>query len=331
MENILIVALVSEQTIPNVQFLKWFYTKEQKTVDVLFVSTNQMEKVKKAECIKEAVNFEAKIINKSSVIEVNANSLHDTQSKLKSALNKIENTRIVFNITGGTKLMSIAAYELAKEMESCEIFYQPIKSDLQQLFPNYEKFPVNETVSLKETFIANGIEYSMSNDCVKNYDFNKDVYERLIEPNRDILTSIVCLQSQQWIKDLYKKNGVLDFTKIDDNDYLKNKLSKLNTANVCRLLSDFDFDPKSISAKEIFYLAGGWYEEYVYQKILETYNIEKKNIALNVSIKTGNDLNELDVVFVDRNNVLRIIECKSFAEGSKVKMFYMQHFQNFKP
>lgn len=55
MTDTILVNLVSEQTIPNVQFIKWFYKKYTKNITVLFISTEAMEKRQKSECIKNAL------------------------------------------------------------------------------------------------------------------------------------------------------------------------------------------------------------------------------------------------------------------------------------
>ena len=73
-----------------------------------------------------------------------------------------------------------------------------------------------------------------------------------------------------------------------------------------------------LKKKDIRYITGGWFEEYVYQKICNEYtNVDAKNVALNVSIEKGDDKNELDVIYLDKENKLHIVECKSFVEGQE--------------
>ena len=38
---------------------------------------------------------------------------------------------------------------------------------------------------------------------------------------------------------------------------------------------------------------------------------------MNVTIQKGNDKNELDVIYLDKDNKLHVIECKSFVDGNE--------------
>ena len=47
MKETILVNLVSEQTIPNVQFIKWYFNKKQTPMKILLVSTKEMEQKEK--------------------------------------------------------------------------------------------------------------------------------------------------------------------------------------------------------------------------------------------------------------------------------------------
>ena len=64
------------------------------------------------------------------------------------------------------------------------------------------------------------------------------------------------------------------------------------------------------------YITGGWFEEFIYQKIKDELQVPEENVALNVFIEKDNDKNELDVIFIKDNN-LNVIECKSFIGGKE--------------
>lgn len=74
---------------------------------------------------------------------------------------------------------------------------------------------------------------------------------------------------------------------------------------------------ETLSKRELEYLTGGWFEEYIY------YFIEKElspnDIAINVRIRRGDVRhdNELDVVFT-MNNKLFVIECKTGVETERL-------------
>jgi hypothetical protein len=103
---------------------------------------------------------------------------------------------------------------------------------------------------------------------------------------------------------------------VDDEKFSSIDNEKATKENICELIKKFNFDTSKVKLEHIRYITGGWFEEFVYQKICNEYeNVEKENIALNVNISKGNDKNELDVIYLDKNNMLHIIECKSFLDG----------------
>ena len=79
------------------------------------------------------------------------------------------------------------------------------------------------------------------------------------------------------------------------------------------LLTDFGFVPElpdQLTPKEIDYLTGGWFEEWVYYTLLQL--VHPQQIALGVRIfRPGSQHNnELDVVFI-KANTLFVVECKT--------------------
>ena len=52
MKDTILVNLVSDQTIPNVQFVKWYFNQNHLPMKIFLLSTKEMEKKQKSECIK---------------------------------------------------------------------------------------------------------------------------------------------------------------------------------------------------------------------------------------------------------------------------------------
>ena len=208
----LIITLVSEQTIPNVQFLKWYFSNNLRTVDLLCISTKKMEQKNKSLYTKNALSYLEKFISNTETIIVEENNIDDIKEKLNGFMSKNHYQSIVSNITGGTKVMSLALYECACTLQNSEIFYQPIGEDLQKLFPNKENFSVSELLTLDEYMSANGISYKTDNNCTKDYEYNKCVYDLVIEPNRDFIKGFNALQNNPWFKNQFKRKDFLDFT-----------------------------------------------------------------------------------------------------------------------
>ena len=222
----------------------------------------------------------------------------------------------VVNITGGTKLMSLAAYNIFSNKNNCEIFYQPINQPLQRIYPKYEEYEITELLTLDEYIKSQGIVYKYNNACEKNYDFNKDVYRNVIEPNRDAIKDMVAMQNNSYFRNIFKRKDTINFEEIPEEKFVTPEGNKIDKLTVLNVVKAFEFDVKAFTKSNLRYITGGWFEEYVYQKVKNENNIIDENIALNVQINKGNDHNELDVAYI-KNNQLHVIECKSFLDGKE--------------
>ena len=317
MSDTLLVLLVSEQTIQNVQFLKWFFGNYLQTVDLLFVSTKKMEENKKCKCIKNALGNTYKFVKNDNIILVNENSLENVQTEIEKFINNNKHKSYITNITGGTKLMSIASYSVFHDKPNSKIFYQPLGNDLQCLYPCIEKHNVNELLTLDEYMKAYGISFKYDSKCLKDFEFNKNVNKNIIGECRELVKSIVSMQNNSYFKNIFKRKDSIDFTQIPDEKFVTEKGSKINKDEVLEVIKNFGFDITKISHSQLKYITGGWFEEYVYQKIKTEQKLDDDKIALNVSINKNNDKNELDIVYIDSKNKLHVIECKSFIDEKK--------------
>lgn len=316
MSDTLLILLVSEQTIQNVQFLKWFFGNYLQTVDLLFVSTKKMEENKKCKCIKNALGNTLKFVKNDNIILVNENSLENVQTEIEKFINNNKHKSYITNITGGTKLMSIASYLVFHDKPNSKIFYQPLGNDLQCLYPCIEKHNVNELLTLDEYMKAYGISFKYDNKCLKDFEFNKNVNKNIIGECRELVKSIVAIQNNSYFKNIFKRKDNIDFYTIPDDKFITSENKPVDRNKVLEAIKKFRFDAKTISHTQLKYITGGWFEEYVYQKIKHDEKLSGDKIALNVEIEKQGDKNELDIVYIDSNNKLHVVECKSFIEES---------------
>jgi hypothetical protein len=111
------VSLISEQTVPNILAI-WHFQPER----LLFVSTEKMEREQKVRDILATVNCRLKktykIGENTQSIIVLEDSLLQCLRKLEEWIQGKEDERFIINLTGGTKLMSIAVFEFFKNYES---------------------------------------------------------------------------------------------------------------------------------------------------------------------------------------------------------------------
>jgi len=116
------VSLVSDQTIPNVLGILHF-----RPDCLLFVSTPEMEK-------KEMVQATLRVLERrrpgiyrlgenAHVVVCREDSILDCHQKLEKWIADQGEGEFVVNLTGGTKLMSIAAYDFFKDYDSRMIYF----------------------------------------------------------------------------------------------------------------------------------------------------------------------------------------------------------------
>lgn len=315
--NTVLICLVSEQTIPNVQFIKWYCKDNIQKMRILFLSTRDMEKREKSKHIQAGLALIDKFLE-YEVITTDENDIAATTEIFEKYFCENRFYKTVVNITGGTKLMSLAAYQFFIKRENTEIYYQPIGKPLQQLYPETRGYDVFEILTLEEFLSSHGINYSFDNACVKDWDFNKTVFDLVVKDHHPLIKKMVALQNNSWFKNRWKKKDFLNFEEIPDEKFSDIEGASVNKEEICGLIGLFGFDPRKVAAADVRYITGGWFEEYVYQKICNEYgNVDEKNVALNVNISKGNDRNELDIIYLDRDNKLHVIECKSFLDGKE--------------
>ena len=307
MQKTLIVSLVSEQTIPNVQFVKW-YSSENPDIraDMFFISTREMENKEKTRLIMDTLELSDFPCETTRIIEVDENSLVDIREKLGGSfclreheLNIQSYGKIVLNMTGGTKIMALAAFQFFSKFENTEIYYKTFDGKIFQAFPVEREISMKPNISLAEFLTANDFEAEETGEILKSYEFNKIFYERCLSKNP------AGLKLLQYPGDAKNYDGTVNLKRVRETGAEKEALKQ--AGNIIRFCA---FDPEHITGQQIRYIMGGWFEEYVYQYIINEKGIPECNIALSLKIEHGDDKNELDVVYIDEKDMLHIVECK---------------------
>lgn len=90
--------------------------------------------------------------------------------------------------------------------------------------------------------------------------------------------------------------------------------------NLEALLAHLHFVPQNegeLTADEVDYLTGGWFEEYVYHLIESRVHPDDISIGVHIAREGSAHNNELDVVFA-KNNQLYVIECKTGVDSNRM-------------
>lgn len=300
------ITLVSEQAIPNVQYIKEF---ADKIGTYLFISTEWMESKKSAQHIIDACGLQEK---QYKVLVVNPESLSDILNKLDSILKAdiFKNTEgYIVNCTLGNKVMSIALYEYFRENKLAKILYSSIDSNSYKgLIDESYNDIFRHKVTVSEYLKSYGVTLQNSSkplfldilysELFLNYFIGQELDFRVLDTlrTRDEIT-----KNGEMVKKSYRDSGVNNLNLVEGLSELLEKIQ-------------FPVAVKNqLSKNEVRYLTGGWFEEWTYYKIKNFFKLIDDEIVL--GLNTVKDApNDLDVVFIHRNS-LKIIECKtSMAE-----------------
>jgi hypothetical protein len=189
--------------------------------------------------------------------------------------------KYLFNLTCGTKIMALAAWQMATAVDQCRVIYWPIRADIfnvlldkgdTEVFNNYAI--ENAKITLKEAMLAQDIIFEKSlAPSEGSYENTKQVMRRLL------------------------KTG--DSRKV-------NEIKKAQHRNY--------------KGSDKLYWTGGWFEEFLYWYFREKYQLESDYIAHGIKLyynertpESTSD-NEIDVAFL-LGDELHIVEAKVYNQA----------------
>ncbi len=310
-----LVNIISAQTIPNYIFIKDFYKDED---SLLFFTSSTMTKPLKY--ILDTLGLSDKDVEIQQLTEENWQVMcQEIASVIKPNVNYLVNT------TGGTKYMSMAVSEEFHKHPNADFYYIPYPKNIY-LKTSENAIPIKHRINIKEYMgITKGVEYTVK-QCVEKRDYVYAFFKHYINMSQNelmILDKIrtnfrnqkfeiedieaVCKQPTSIVKNPgTKKEKHYDFEQIDGLNVLLDKIQFPNA------------ESNKLNSKEIEFLTGGWYEEYMYYLIED--KIQPDDIALGVFIKQSENTNtnDLDVVFT-KGNKLFVIECKTAITKTQFK------------
>lgn len=309
------VCLISAQAAPNLLPILDSEFKPKKAI--FLVSKTMKQRAEYLAKTFEKLNVKVKLKNISD--EFNFGLMEEEIFKL---VEEYENESIALNVTGGTKLMSIAA-ENAFSALGKPIFYIDTdsnhilfisKNEEQKWLPNLEMKAKNKI----DIYLS---AYGSTVLSTQN-PIEREKYLPAIEPfikNYDNYTQVIPLLNLH--ATLSQSNGYKsEYTK--DNKKI-GKLDELLLGLDYQGLLNYDGQTIDFKNREIkTFLNGGWLEDYTYFQLKEIANIEDIACGADVanpkfklgkneySSENKGNKNEFDIVFMAKNK-LHIIECKT--------------------
>lgn len=305
MEKQLLISLVSDQTIPNVQIIKEFGNSE---TDYKFLLTKGMQRKGIVQWIVDATQ-----IKDFQDIFVDEYSVADIENELQK-IDYSEYSRIIVNLTGGTKMMVLSVFDFFRNKQNTEMYYVTgIGNAYQKIVDRgCEQNVFSCSISLEEYLKSYGFSIKKAQPSGNSLEQTEKIYNHYI-------------------------NG--DFSRYTDSlNFLRERRGKVITDTDFVTIKDFletiEYYPAkegTLSKLETKYLTGEWFEEYIGAKIKCDLELTDNQILVGTQIRKDVPLrqelnsvptllgleekeeglgNEMDVMFV-KDNRFYVIECKT--------------------
>lgn len=212
---------------------------------------------------------------------------------------------VCLNVTGGTKLMALAAYEAFAEKDKTIIYCNTEKNEIIYLFPELKTEPLKLNLSIEDYLNAYGyvLLEAKSQDVKDNYiDLFTHLYEQKLIKKFTVFL------------DNYRSQSAADSNLKTFNDR-KDKIFSVQKTVSAVLLFVKD---KKYKFNDDRFLKGEWLEYFV------QWSLKKQNVTPEVGVKiksSSNVENEIDIMFI-KNYQLNLISCKSGRRNDPNKDIY---------
>lgn len=310
------VCLVSDQTIPNILGIHHF-----KPDELLFITTRKMKKMNKTGHILTALSRIGLDYGKRNhEIEVDEDSVLVCRNRLDDWIRGKEDKDFTVNLTGGTKIMSIAAYDYFKDYGSRMIYIPLGRNHYLTPYPR-KALQTAESLNLRLKVADHLTAYGL-----------QIVNEKKLSQSRD--RALLRKAESAWIVQNYKeiKNLLiwLGGNLRPHRGKRKFNLSQpfLGADNSEQEFLDrlgFDYDiangyvSKTIEKSAIDFFTGGWLEEFCFNCLFELIGEGIDDVVIGPQIRNAQGReNEFDVMFT-RDNALYTVECKSLDQNEDRK------------
>lgn len=306
----LIFSIISDQTIPNIQVINEF---RDENTEYMMLSTPSMQHKGVDTWIAQACT-----ISPTVIICNNEYDLSDIEKQIASK-DYSQYDQLTINLTGGTKLMSMAVFNYFAKFPHCKMVYVPTpkreKPCYKEIFPQTAIKEFTAPLNINDYLNGYGYNYKTGKLSGLSIEYSKAFCDFFCHTDMSQYDEAMLLLRK------YRNKGK-GVTKEEDFQRVK------------PLLTDSHFTPQEegkLSDVEVQYLTGGWFEEYVYFRIKEelgiaddcivtgallTRNTMKSNEKLYEQLlgeeltTTHETANEFDVMFV-YHSTLFVIECKT--------------------
>ncbi|MEG8945785.1 Card1-like endonuclease domain-containing protein [Rosettibacter firmus] len=299
-----IFCLVSRQSMANVLPILMFQPKQ-----VVLFSTPE-------EC-RSADNLEKLFKSKNIIVQrkdgLNAYDFTEFKNVINNEINKFHDD-VCLNVTGGTKLMALAAYEAFKEHNKKIIYCDTEHQNIIFLSPEYKIENLKADLTIKDYLLSYGYQIKESK--------NVNLVEKFFPLFEFILANNLIYEFVLLFKEIRERH-VEDYPKITITSRSKNFIFSKNF-DMYNIIFGIQ-NKRTISIQSYEYKSGDWLEYYVYYILKKHY---KLNPLTGVKIVSDKNVeNEIDVLVL-KDYKLYSYSCKSGKSDNQYDLFQLETLRN---
>jgi hypothetical protein len=307
-----LLCLLSDQHVPNLLSVHHF-----KPDRLVLVQTKKMNNRNRAKNLLQALEIGGlNYHERHDILDLNLeDNLEAVRTVLRSAHEKYPNAEWIANVTGGTKPMSIAAFEFFKERGGRVVYTNVAKPNGFMDLNTDIKEDCQHRISIKEFLTGYGFEPTKSDTKQQKTESRTHNWVKCAtaiaqsSPEDDILS----------LKDSERAEARDNGWSIQPEQL---KISSPALAAIIRDTFSLQVDGKTesligdVDKYAVQFLTGGWLEVFFWDMLkrhADTLGLWDVRLGLNVDQKVKASENEFDVAFM-HNYGLRILECKSGSQ-----------------
>lgn len=166
----ILVSILSKYLIPNFLVAKELEGQYDKH---LFISTKEMKKEDKGLFLEKALGLQEHSVQRIPTVD---DDFCGIKNSLVNKCSKKADDEFIVNLTGGTKIMSLALYEYFSKYSTTTFLYVPFEKNVICDISNNKTHPLLYRSTLKEYFLLNGMDIDVD-DSLKSKELANSVFE----------------------------------------------------------------------------------------------------------------------------------------------------------
>lgn len=170
MSNVLI-SILSEHSVPNFLFMKELAGKFD---NMVFITTQQIASRQRGRQLERAMGLEEHSVPR---VVVESDDYKKTLSQLE-AFGFDDSDHYLVNLTGGTKMMSIATHDFFIHKDA-SFYYVPIGKNTYYDLSTGENKPLNYRITLKEYFTLYGLFFESNKEFLKPANITMNLFSQI--------------------------------------------------------------------------------------------------------------------------------------------------------